>query len=105
MAARDKLQEQAPERVPATPAPGRAGPSATVPGSELDEFLEAGLSPRELEIARLVALGHCNKRVARILEISPWTVAAYLQRAYAKLGVHSRTAMVARLLASDRLRL
>lgn len=58
------------------------------------------LSPRELEIARLVARGYPNKTIAGVLEISPWTVAAHLRRVYVKLSVHSRAAMVARLLGS-----
>lgn len=55
------------------------------------------LSPRELEIARLVAKGHVNKTIAAILEISTWTVGTYVRRVFAKLGVSSRAAMVARL--------
>ena len=56
------------------------------------------LSPREQEIARLVAEGHPNKVIADVLEISPWTVATYLRRIFAKLNVCSRAAMVAKLL-------
>ena len=56
-----------------------------------------GLSPRELEIARMVALGHANKTIARVLEISSWTVNTHLRRIFAKLSVTSRAAMVARL--------
>ncbi len=56
------------------------------------------LSPRELEIARLVAVGHPNKVIADVLEISSWTVGTHLRRIFAKLNVPSRAAMVARLL-------
>ena len=55
------------------------------------------LSPRELEIARMVAKGHPNKLIAAILDISSWTVSTYLRRIFAKLGVTSRAAMVAKL--------
>jgi DNA-binding CsgD family transcriptional regulator len=55
------------------------------------------LSPREQEIARLVAKGLPNKVIARILEISTWTVGTYLRRIFAKLAVSSRAAMVAKL--------
>jgi len=58
----------------------------------------APLSPRELEIARMVAKGYPNKTIASILEISSWTVASHLRRVFSKLGVSSRAAMVARLL-------
>jgi DNA-binding CsgD family transcriptional regulator len=56
----------------------------------------ATLSPRELEIARLVAAGHPNKIIAAELDISAWTVGTHLRRIFAKLGVGSRAAMVAR---------
>jgi DNA-binding CsgD family transcriptional regulator len=56
----------------------------------------APLSPREHEIVRMVAAGHPNKTIAAVLNISPWTVCTYLRRIFAKLGVTSRAAMVAR---------
>jgi DNA-binding CsgD family transcriptional regulator len=56
------------------------------------------LSPREHEIARMVAKGYANKTIATVLDISSWTVGSYLRRIFAKLGVSSRAAMVARLL-------
>jgi DNA-binding CsgD family transcriptional regulator len=55
------------------------------------------LSPREKEIARMVAQGHPNKIIAGVLNISSWTVCTHLRRVFAKLGVTSRAAMVARL--------
>jgi DNA-binding NarL/FixJ family response regulator len=55
------------------------------------------LSPREQEIARMVACGLPNKAIAAVLEISAWTVGTYLRRMFAKLHVTSRAAMVARL--------
>jgi DNA-binding CsgD family transcriptional regulator len=56
------------------------------------------LSAREREIARMIAEGHTNKTVAAVLEISSWTVSTHLRRIFAKLGVASRAAMVARLI-------
>jgi DNA-binding CsgD family transcriptional regulator len=56
------------------------------------------LSPREHEIVRMVAKGYPNKTIAGILNISLWTVCTHLRRIFAKLGVASRAAMVARLL-------
>ena len=55
------------------------------------------LSPREMEVARLVAQGLPNKVIACELEISTWTVGTHVRRLFAKLGVTSRAAMVARL--------
>jgi DNA-binding NarL/FixJ family response regulator len=55
------------------------------------------LTGRELEIAMLVAQGYATKNIAYKLQISEWTVSTYLCRAFAKLGVNSRAAMVYRL--------
>jgi DNA-binding CsgD family transcriptional regulator len=55
------------------------------------------LSPRELEIVRMVAQGHPNKVIAVVLNISSWTVCTHLRRIFAKLGVSSRAAMGARV--------
>jgi DNA-binding CsgD family transcriptional regulator len=55
------------------------------------------LSPREREIVRMVAQGYQNKIIAAVLNISSWTVCTHLRRIFAKLGVSSRAAMVARL--------
>jgi DNA-binding CsgD family transcriptional regulator len=55
----------------------------------------AALSPREREIARLVAQGLPNKAIGQVLEISAWTVATHLRRMYVKLNVSCRAAMVA----------
>lgn len=57
-----------------------------------------GLSRREREVAALVATGLPTKAIARALSISAWTVCSHLRRIYARLGVGSRAAMVARLL-------
>ena len=59
------------------------------------------LSPREAAIAKLVAQGFVNKQVGKILQISEHTVATYLRRMFSKLGVTSRTAMIARLLEQN----
>jgi DNA-binding NarL/FixJ family response regulator len=56
------------------------------------------LSPRELEIGHLVSQGFSNKMIAATLEISPMTVSTHVRRIFEKLGVRTRSAMVARLL-------
>jgi DNA-binding CsgD family transcriptional regulator len=58
------------------------------------------LSPREQEVARMVASGYPNKTIASVLEISSWTVASHLRRIFMKLQVSSRAAMVTRLSGS-----
>jgi ATP/maltotriose-dependent transcriptional regulator MalT len=54
-----------------------------------------GLSPRELEVLRLVAAGKTNREIASTLVVSEHTVARHLQNIFAKLGVTSRTAATA----------
>jgi DNA-binding CsgD family transcriptional regulator len=55
------------------------------------------LSPRELEVVRLVAAGRTNQEVAQALSRSPNTVGTQLTSAMRKLNVSSRTALAARL--------
>jgi DNA-binding CsgD family transcriptional regulator len=62
---------------------------------------QPALSSREREIARMVARGYSNKEIAGVLEISSWTVSTHLRRIFAKLGVTTRAAMVARLLGDE----
>jgi ATP/maltotriose-dependent transcriptional regulator MalT len=54
-----------------------------------------GLSPRELEVLRLVATGKSNREIAETLVISEHTVARHLQNIYAKLSLSSRAAATA----------
>jgi DNA-binding NarL/FixJ family response regulator len=61
---------------------------------------QISFSPRESEIARMVAKGYPNKTIAAVLGISSWTVCTHLRRMFAKLGVSSRAAMVARMMDS-----
>lgn len=62
---------------------------------------QVALSPREQEIARMVAKGYPNKTIAAVLDISSWTVGTHLRRIFAKLGVRTRAAMVARLVEEN----
>jgi len=57
-------------------------------------------TPREREIARMVAKGYPNKAIAAVLEISSWTVCTHLRHVFAKLRVSSRAEMVARMIES-----
>ncbi len=53
------------------------------------------LSPREIEVLRLVADGATNQTAARHLLISETTIKTHLLHIYAKLGVRDRAAAVA----------
>lgn len=53
------------------------------------------LTPRELEVLKLVASGSSNREIGRILLLSEATVKSHLVHIYDKLGVRSRTSAVA----------
>jgi two-component system nitrate/nitrite response regulator NarL len=72
----------------APPAAGSAGP--------LDE-----LSPREREIARLIAQGQSNKHIARTLGIAETTVKIHVQHLLRKLGLESRVQVAALAARAD----
>jgi DNA-binding CsgD family transcriptional regulator len=55
------------------------------------------LTPRERDVLRCVAAGKSSAQTARLLSITPATVSKHLEHVYAKLGVNSRTAALARL--------
>jgi DNA-binding CsgD family transcriptional regulator len=57
-----------------------------------------GLTQREAQILAWVARGKSNVEVAEMLWIAPSTVRKHLENVYAKLGVGTRTAAVARFL-------
>lgn len=76
--------------VPADAAANQTGQLTTSSGS-----IEP-LTPRETQIARLVADGFVNKEIASKLSISEWTVSTHMRRIFAKLGVETRAAMVLR---------
>lgn len=48
------------------------------------------LSPRERELLEYLARGLSRKEAARVMELSPYTVAEYMQSIYRKLQVRSR---------------
>lgn len=60
---------------------------------------EAGLSAREIEVARFLAQGATNKQIAAALSRSPSTVNTHVTRILAKLGLGNR-AQVAGMLSA-----
>jgi DNA-binding CsgD family transcriptional regulator len=56
-----------------------------------------GLSAREQEIVRLLATGHTNAEISRLLGLSRHTVGDHVKSVFGKLAVRSRTELVARL--------
>ena len=55
----------------------------------------ARLSPREVEVLRLLADGFANKQIARRLDLSEATVKGYLSQLFDKLGASDRAHAVA----------
>jgi DNA-binding CsgD family transcriptional regulator len=55
------------------------------------------LTGRQAELLRLVAAGHDNIAIARLLSLSPATVGKHLENTYARLEVSSRSAAVAKV--------
>ena len=47
-----------------------------------------------MEVLRLTAVGHSNKAIANILQISVKSIETYKARAMDKLGFHSRVELV-----------
>lgn len=66
--------------------PGDGAPVATEPHPALDV-----LTTREREILRLVAEGHSNNQLARMLWVTEQTVKFHLSNIYRKLDVSNRT--------------
>jgi DNA-binding CsgD family transcriptional regulator len=75
------------------PAPARAAPADEAGGLAI-------LTPREREVAALVAEGRTNRQIGAQLHLSEKTIEKHVSSAMAKLGVSSRTG-IARLVERD----
>jgi DNA-binding NarL/FixJ family response regulator len=64
-----------------------------------------GLSPRETEILRLIALGHTSNEIARRLHLSRRTVETHRSHIHRKLGLKTRAGLVQYALRRDLLEL
>jgi len=77
----------------------QASPSATsspVAPQQPEQPLVEPLTPRELQVLRLLANGLSNAEIAEELIIALGTVKSYTGNIYGKLGVHNRTQAVLR---------
>jgi signal transduction histidine kinase/DNA-binding CsgD family transcriptional regulator len=79
---------------PSVPALVSAPTSGGKPSAAPGERPPGDLSPRELEVAELLALGHTNAEVAAILHLSVRTIEHHRSRVFHKLGVQSRAGLV-----------
>lgn len=66
-------------------------PQQANPGDRKTRLARLGISAREAAVLDLLAEGHSNKEIARILGISPNTVKTHVARLFDKLGVNRRT--------------
>jgi DNA-binding CsgD family transcriptional regulator len=73
-----------------------ATPQATALRLEAD-----GVTPREREIATLIAQGRANPEIADALVLSPYTVQDHVKSLFEKTGVASRQELVARIFLDD----
>ncbi|TYB46282.1 response regulator [Actinomadura chibensis] len=76
----------------------RRTPPAGEPPPGRDEF---DLTPRESTVMDLIARGRTNAEIARALVISEFTVKNHVNHIFAKLGVGTRGAAIARWLRTD----
>ncbi|MBA2596008.1 MAG: hypothetical protein H0V00_05210 [Chloroflexia bacterium] len=65
-------------------APSAAGPSPA------QWSPHPGLSPREMDVLRLLVAGHHDREIAEALRISPRTVQTHVANLFSKLGVNNR---------------
>jgi DNA-binding NarL/FixJ family response regulator len=79
---------QQPGQPSAPAAPGAPAPAAPGPGA-------APLTPREMQVARLVAQGRSNKQIAARLVISQRTAEGHVEHILVKLGFTSRAQVAA----------
>lgn len=102
------LKDAPPEELIAAVRAAAAGEAALAPAvsNRLREARQADqrLTAREAEVLTLVADGRSNRDIGRELFLSEATVKSHLVHIFAKLGVGSRTAAVARARELGRIR-
>jgi DNA-binding NarL/FixJ family response regulator len=75
--------------------------SATVDAGSVQEWMEGGgsapsdpLTPRELDVVKLIAEAYTNRQIAEILKVSEKTVESHRGNVLAKLGMRDRVELV-----------
>ena len=73
-------------------------PLAVEPGFKPDEVQRAfGLSAREAEVLIHFVQGLNNRRIAEVMFVSEHTIRGHFKRIFKKMGAHSRTQLMARM--------
>lgn len=66
----------------------------TIAARLADRIIRPSLTPRELDVLRLVSRGRSNKEMAAAMFISDETVKSHMKSLFQKLGVHDRAEAV-----------
>lgn len=61
------------------------------PPKNNEKLIQPSLTPRQLEVLKLVAEGLPNKRICQLIKVSEHTVKSYMKSLFAELNVHNRT--------------
>ncbi len=80
------------EAVRAVAAGGRF--VSDLPGVTLDGDLQDPLTPRELDVVKLIAEAYTNRQIAEILQVSEKTVESHRANVLSKLGMRDRVELV-----------
>lgn len=73
-----------------------AGSAPTEPATSPDAPTRSALTPRQIEVAKLLAQGLSNKEIAQQLDVSPATIKAHVAQVIAVTGARNRTGASAR---------
>jgi DNA-binding NarL/FixJ family response regulator len=85
------------EHLRATPWAEQAHDELRAAGARRRAARDGALTAQELRVAEAVRRGATNREIAAELFLAPKTIDFHLRQIYRKLGVHSRTQLVAAL--------
>jgi DNA-binding CsgD family transcriptional regulator len=83
------------ERIAVLRSEQRGGAGAASASASASALARSPLSPRELEVARLVARGQTNRQIAETLVVSERTAENHVQHILVKLGFSNRSQIAA----------
>ena len=101
---KDTTREEIIEAVRQIHAGNRYLPSA-IAARLADRMIRPSLTPRELDVLRLVSRGRTNKEMAVAMFVSEETIKSHMKALFQKLGVHDRAEAVGIALQRGLLRL
>jgi two-component system NarL family response regulator len=101
---KDTTREEIIEAVRQIHAGNRFIPSA-IAARLADRMIRPSLTPRELDVLRLVSRGRTNKEMAVAMFVTEETIKSHMKGLFQKLGVHDRAEAVSLALQRGLLRL